>query len=88
MSNELISALENRVITAVDTIEGLRTEIHVLREERQLLESKLRELLQKIEAVDNKSAATASNSPAEPGRFSSHGSVQSGAGTDDSSSDY
>ena len=88
MSNELITALENRVITAVDTIEGLRTEIHVLREERQLLEAKLRELLQKIEAVDNKSAATVSDSRAEPVQFSSHGSAQSGAGADDSPSDY
>lgn len=52
MSNELISALENRVTTAVDTIEGLRTEVRVLREERQLLENKLRELLQKIEGVE------------------------------------
>ena len=53
MSNELITALEHRVTSAVDTIEGLRSEVRVLREERQLLENKLRELLQKIEGVDN-----------------------------------
>lgn len=53
MSNELITALEHRVTTAVDTIEGLRTEIRVLREERQHLEAKLRELLQKIDGVEN-----------------------------------
>ena len=53
MSNELITALEHRVTSAVDTIEGLRTEVRGLKEERQLLESKLRELLQKIEGVDN-----------------------------------
>jgi FtsZ-binding cell division protein ZapB len=53
MSNELISALENRVTSAVGTIEGLRSEVRVLREERQLLENKLRELLRKIEGVEN-----------------------------------
>ena len=56
MSNELITALEHRVTSAVDTIEGLRSEVRVLREERQLLETKLRELLQKIEGVDGGSA--------------------------------
>jgi FtsZ-binding cell division protein ZapB len=56
MSNELITALEHRVTSAVDTIEGLRTEVRVLKEERQLLESKLRELLTKIEVVDGRGA--------------------------------
>ncbi|HKI97070.1 MAG TPA: cell division protein ZapB [bacterium] len=60
MSNELISALESRVTSAVDTIEGLRTEVRVLKEERQLLESKLRELLQKIEGVENGDAQAGS----------------------------
>ena len=64
MSNELISALENRVTSAVDTIEGLRSEVRVLREERQLLENKLRELLQKIEGVD--AAEPAHGEPAHP----------------------
>jgi len=61
MSNELINALENRVTSAVDTIEGLRTEVRVLKEERQLLESKLRELLQKIEGVENGAMPAASS---------------------------
>jgi FtsZ-binding cell division protein ZapB len=61
MSNELITALEHRVTSAVDTIEGLRTEVRVLKEERQLLESKLRELLQKIEGVDNGATRAASS---------------------------
>ena len=61
MSNELITALEHRVTSAVDTIEGLRTEVRVLKEERQLLESKLRELLQKIEGVDNGATHAASS---------------------------
>jgi len=57
MSNDLINALENRVTSAVDTIEGLRSEVRVLKEERQLLESKLRELLQKIDSVENTAGA-------------------------------
>ena len=61
MSNELITALEHRVTSAVDTIEGLRTEVRVLKEERQLLEAKLRELLQKIEGVDNGATHAASS---------------------------
>ncbi len=58
MSNELISALEDRVSNAVDTIEGLRTENRVLKEERQRLEEQLRQLLQKIETSDGISATT------------------------------
>ena len=52
MSKALLDALENRVISAVDTIEGLRTEVHDLREERRILEDKLRELLGRIEGID------------------------------------
>jgi len=59
MSNELINALESRVTTAVDTIEGLRSENRMLREERQILEAKLKELLQKIDMVDNGGTTTA-----------------------------
>lgn len=67
MSNALLDALESRVNTAVETIDGLRAEIRDLREERRqladdrarleeehrLLDSKLRELLARIDAVDN-----------------------------------
>lgn len=56
MSNELLSQLENRVTSAVDTIEDLRAEVRVLREERELLENKLRDLLAKIENVGNNGA--------------------------------
>ncbi len=52
MSNELINALENRVTNAVDTIEDLRSENRVLKEERQRLEEQLRQLLLKIEGVE------------------------------------
>jgi FtsZ-binding cell division protein ZapB len=52
MSKALLDALETRVNSAVDTIEGLRTEVHELREERRILEDKLRELLGRIETID------------------------------------
>lgn len=65
MSNELITALENRVTSAVDTIEGLRSEVRVLREERQLLENKLRELLSKIEGAENGAEAAGSETATE-----------------------
>ena len=67
MSNELINALESRVTTAVDTIEGLRSENRVLKEERQRLEEQLRQLLLKIEGVDeNHPEPTSSFSNPEP----------------------
>jgi FtsZ-binding cell division protein ZapB len=77
MSNDLINALENRVTSAVDTIEGLRSEVRVLKEERQILEAKLRELLQKIDAVDRTegaaSASDASLDARNPGSFGAMG---------------
>lgn len=70
MSNALLDALESRVNSAVETIDGLRAEIRDLREERRqlaeertrlqeehrLLENKLRELLARIDAVDGTSS--------------------------------
>jgi FtsZ-binding cell division protein ZapB len=53
MSKALLDALESRVNSAVDTIEGLRSEVHELREERRILEDKLRELLGRIESIDS-----------------------------------
>lgn len=91
MSNELISALEHRVTSAVDTIEGLRSEVRVLREERQLLENKLRELLQKIEGVEAASDAmeagtdgAAESDAAQPANVSGFGANGMGP----SSSEY
>jgi FtsZ-binding cell division protein ZapB len=81
MSNELIAALETRVTSAVDTIEGLRSEVRVLKEERQLLEAKLRELLRKIEGVENGNAQASSYDSAhssDPGQ--SHGIGTMGSG--------
>ena len=63
MSSELINALESRVSIAVDTIEDLRSEIKVLKEERQLLENKLRELLNKIERSDGGESAKMESQP-------------------------
>ncbi len=52
MSNQLMDTLENKVFTAVDTIETLRTEINGLREERRILEDKLRELIGKMDGLE------------------------------------
>lgn len=70
MSNELINALETRVTSAVGAIEGLRTENEGLRtensnlrEERQILENKLRELLDKMDLAENGDSAPSSHRP-------------------------
>jgi FtsZ-binding cell division protein ZapB len=57
MSNQLMDTLENKVFTAVDTIETLRLEINELREERRILEDKLRDLIGKMEGLDNSGTA-------------------------------
>lgn len=51
MSNELLNALENRVSSAIETIEGLRAELRDLKQERQVLEDKLRELLSRMDVA-------------------------------------
>jgi FtsZ-binding cell division protein ZapB len=68
MSKALLDALENRVNSAVDTIEGLRTEVHDLREERRILEDKLRELLGRIEAVDTGNGAAGGTQRTDAGK--------------------
>jgi uncharacterized coiled-coil protein SlyX len=68
MSKALLDALENRVNTAVDTIEGLRTEVHDLREERRILEDKLRELLGRIDAVDSGNGAPGGTQRTDAGK--------------------
>ena len=64
MSTELIDALESRVSNAVGTIEELRTEVRVLKEERMSLENKLRDLLKRMEDAEN-SVSTQASSPSE-----------------------
>jgi len=59
MVNDLIDALENRVHSAVDTIEVMRSEINELKEERRLLQDKLRELLGKMERIENGNGSAA-----------------------------
>ena len=72
MSNQLMDTLENKVFSAVDTIETLRTEINGLREERRILEDKLRELIGKMDnlpqdvragSTDDESDAAGNSSP-------------------------
>jgi len=64
MSKTLLDALESRVNSAVQTIDGLRTEVRDLRDERRALEEKLRELLGRIEAAENGAAASEMPRPA------------------------
>ncbi len=52
MSNQLLDSLESKVFSAVDTIDSLRSEINVLKEERRTLEDRLRKLLGRIEGLD------------------------------------
>ena len=62
MSNQLMDTLESKVFSAVDTIETLRTEINGLREERQILEDKLRELIGKMEGLGQQSGSGSAES--------------------------
>ena len=71
MSNQLMDTLENKVFSAVDTIESLRSEINGLREERQILEDKLRELIGKMEGLGQDSSSESSESDASDNGTSS-----------------
>ncbi len=51
MSNELLDALEFKLLTAVETIESQRREIDELREERRMMEDKLRGLIGRIDQI-------------------------------------
>lgn len=64
MSKHLLDTLENRVHSAVDTIENLRAEISDLKEERKILEEKLQELIERIGAADQGGAAETPETPA------------------------
>ena len=64
MSNELLDTLENKVFSAVDTIENLRAENNQLREDRRILEEKLQELIRKMSDLDNGSGASNATEPA------------------------
>lgn len=89
MSNELINALENRVTNAVDTIEGLRSENKVLKEERQRLEDQLSQLLVKIEGVESPPPEpTASFSNPEPEDAMDASMVRPGMGMNRTASEF
>ncbi len=62
MSNELMDTLESKVFSAVDTIESLRSEINGLRDERRVLEDKLRELIGKMDGLGQQSESEISAS--------------------------
>ena len=59
MSNEMLDVLENKVFSAIETIELLRVEINELKEERSVMERKVRDLIQRIEGAEASAGATA-----------------------------
>ena len=72
MSNQLMDTLESKVFTAVGTIETLKSEINDLKEERRILEDKLRELIGKMEGLEgganqNQTEENSGNSGPMPG---------------------
>lgn len=67
MSTELMDTLESKVFSAVDTIETLRTEINGLRDERRVLEDKLRELIGKMDGLGQQSGAADENAADDAG---------------------
>ena len=96
MSNALIDSLETRVNNAVQTIESLKSENLALREDRQILEDKLREILEKFEGVESSDVMTASepNAASSPDSNrestveSRYGLGNLGIGGNSSSSEY
>lgn len=65
MSNELLDTLENKVFSAIETIELLRLEINELKEERTLMEGKVRELIERIDNVSTGTQPTAISASSE-----------------------
>lgn len=63
MSNSLLDQLESKLVAAVDTIEALRSEIAELKEERQLMEEKLRGLIGRIDQAGNSHEAADTEQP-------------------------
>jgi len=71
MSNELLDTLENKVFSAVDTIETLRAENNQLREDRRILEEKLQDLIRKMSDLDNGSGNATAMETATDGQADS-----------------
>lgn len=66
MSNELLDTLENKVFSAIETIELLRIEINDLKEERTSTEQKVQDLIQRIDDAESSTTPKtleATNSP-------------------------
>ncbi len=78
MSNSLMDTLENRVFSAVDKIETLRSEINELKEDRRILEDKLRELIGKMEQLDGQTTTSLTEEPASSDQDNSSGPVNPG----------
>ena len=57
MSKALLDALESKLLAAVETIETLRKELNELKDERRLMEDKLRNLIGRIDQASSESEA-------------------------------
>jgi len=66
MSNALLDALESKLLSAVETIETLRRELNELKDERRLMEDKLRTLIGRIDQAGSEAARDSSGEPASP----------------------
>ncbi len=66
MSKQLLDSLESKVFSAVDTIDTLRSEINGLKEERKILEDRLRDLIDRMERLDSPSPMDRTEFSPEP----------------------
>ena len=89
MSTELLDTLENKVFSAIETIELLRVEISELKEERRMMEQKVRDLIQRIDNAENDlqttpltAAAGSAGNEATPSTFGNIGEPLEKTGTD------
>ena len=57
MAKELLDALESKLLAAVDSIDSLRREVEELKNERRMMEDKLRSLIGRIDQVGGEPAA-------------------------------
>lgn len=72
MSNALLDALESKLLAAVETIETLRRELNELKDERRLMEDKLRRLIGRIDQAGSEAAGDAAGT-SQPLSSSGHG---------------
>ena len=67
MSKALLDTLESKLLSAVDTIESLRKELNELKDERRLMEDKLRTLIGRIDQAGSTGEAARDSSGEAPG---------------------